>query len=199
MNTATRTGAAHPVGAAAAGRPVSAEQTGRRVEEVLDRLAATGDRAACAAAEELVRALMDFYGAGLARATALLTDGHGAGPGSATLARLLDDELVAGLLVLHDLHPWDVGTRIGRALAAVPAHPAEVLAFDPATGTLRLRPAAQSGGCGCGGTAQGGQEAIEAALACFAPEVTVVELEAAAPRVAEPVLLQIGSRPVETR
>ncbi|MFF8265738.1 hypothetical protein [Streptomyces virginiae] len=46
---------------------VDAREAGRRVEEVLDRLAATEDRAACEAAEELVRVLMEFYGAGLAR------------------------------------------------------------------------------------------------------------------------------------
>ncbi len=176
---------------------VNAEQTGRRVEEVLDRLAAAGDPAARSAAEELVRALMDFYGAGLARALALLTES--AGPGSPVLARLLDDEVVAGLLVLHDLHPWDVTARIDRALAGVPAHPAEVLAFAADTGTLRLRLPADTGGCGCGSAGGGAQQAIEGALACFAPEVTAVELEQPEPRAAEPVLLQIGSRPVEAR
>ncbi|MFE3285930.1 hypothetical protein ACFXJJ_22850, partial [Streptomyces sp. NPDC059233] len=35
-----------------------ARETGLRVEEVLDRLAASGDREAAAAAEELVRGLM---------------------------------------------------------------------------------------------------------------------------------------------
>ncbi|GHH79710.1 thioredoxin [Kitasatospora indigofera] len=198
MNTVTQGGAP------------SAEQTGRRVEEVLDRLAATGDRVAGAAAEELVRALMDFYGAGLARAVALLDEGAGAGTGtggdpgagrpSPALARLLDDELVAGLLVLHDLHPYDVTTRIRQALAAVPDHPAEVLGFDPGTGTLRLRlEAGGGGGCGCASTAQSPQQSIEGALACLAPEVTTVELEAPEPRAPEPVLLQIGARPAGAR
>ncbi|MFD0263398.1 hypothetical protein ACFVH7_34585 [Kitasatospora indigofera] len=202
MNTVTQGGAP------------SAEQTGRRVEEVLDRLAATGDRAAGAAAEELVRALMDFYGAGLARAVALLDEGADAGAGTGTgtgggpgtgrpspaLARLLDDELVAGLLVLHDLHPYDVTTRIRQALAAVPDHPAEVLGFDPGTGILRLRlEAGGGGGCGCASTAQSPQQSIEAALACLAPEVTTVELEAPEPRAPEPVLLQIGARPAGAR
>lgn len=58
--------------AATATAPMNAEQTGRRVEEVLDRLAASGDPAAATAAEELVRSLMDFYGAGLARILHLL-------------------------------------------------------------------------------------------------------------------------------
>ncbi|MBW8818979.1 MAG: hypothetical protein JF598_12315, partial [Streptomyces sp.] len=81
----------------------STEQTGRRVEEILDRLAESGDPAATAAAEELVRSLMDFYGAGLARILHLLSGASGASGEAA--ARLLGDDLVASLLVLHDLHP----------------------------------------------------------------------------------------------
>ncbi|MER6196321.1 hypothetical protein ABT234_02910 [Streptomyces sp. NPDC001586] len=164
---------------------LDAAQAGRRVEEVLDRIAATGDRAACAAAEELVRVLMDFYGAGLAR----LVGGVGKGP----LDAVLDDELVASLLSLHGLHPEDASTRIARALGSV-ADPVELVGFDESTGVLRLRPGAASGGCGCG---SGGQDAarrtLEDTLACFAPEVTSVEMEpAAAP---PPALLQIGTRP----
>ncbi|MFD5103655.1 hypothetical protein, partial [Streptomyces albidochromogenes] len=154
---------------------VNAEQAGRRVEEVIDRLAATGDGAATAAAEELVRSLMDFYGAGLARIMALL-DGRAAvgaktaGSGDEALDRLLGDELVAGLLVLHDLHPEDTATRVARALATVPQHAVEVAGFDDATGALRLRSAGGSG-CGCAATAGAAQQAVEDALACFAPEV----------------------------
>lgn len=107
-----------------------AREAGRRVDEVLDRLAATGDREACAAAEELVRVLMDFYGAGLARIVERL--------GVERLGGLLDDELVASLLALHDLHPEDVHTRIARALDAV---------RDPYRSSASTRPPAS---CGCG-------------------------------------------------
>jgi Fe-S cluster biogenesis protein NfuA len=161
---------------------MNAEQAGGRVEEVLDRLAATGDREVAAAAEELVRVLMDFYGAGLARIVELL----GAGP----LAGLLGDELVSSLLVLHELHPEDRDSRIARALETVRQHAVEVAEFDEATGTLRLR-SAGGGGCGCGSTGGAVQQEVQDALACFAPEVTAVELETAAAE-REPVLLQIG-------
>ncbi|WP_331767643.1 hypothetical protein [Embleya sp. NBC_00896] len=170
---------------------MNAEQTGRRVEEVLERLAESGDQAACAAAEELVRVLMEFYGAGLARLTGLLDASGG------DLRAALDDELVTGLLVLHDLHPHDVDTRIERALKAVTAHPAEVVAFDPDAGTLRLRLADGGGGCGCASTENAARESIEAALGCFAPEVASLELEKPEPRAPEPTLLQIGARPPE--
>lgn len=182
---------APPVGGAA--RAVNAEEAGRRVEEVLGRLAATGDQEVCAAAEELVRVLMDFYGAGLARIVTLLDAPAAKRPGGGTLAGLLGDELVSSLLVLHDVHPEDTATRIARALDSVRSHPAEVVHFDDATGTLRLRSSGGEG-CGCPSTGATAQQAVEDALACFAPEVTTVELEPAA-TTREPALLQIGTRP----
>ncbi|MGW1376335.1 hypothetical protein ACWD6P_18970 [Streptomyces sp. NPDC002446] len=168
-----------------------AEATGRRVEDVLDRLAQREEPAAVAAAEELVRVLMDFYGAGLARIRHLLERGTDeAGPWAA----LLGDELVASLLVLHDLHPEDTAARIERALAGVRRrYPAEVADFAADSGVLRLR-SADSGGCGCPNTSRAAQQAVEAAVSCFAPEVTSVQWETADARPEQP-LLQISRRP----
>ncbi|WP_328350611.1 hypothetical protein OG800_05660 [Streptomyces sp. NBC_00445] len=175
--------------AVTAAAPVNAEQTGRRVEEVLERLTASGDPAAAAAAEELVRSLMDFYGAGLARILHLLSSAPGELP-----AGLLGDGLVASLLVLHDLHPEDRDTRIARALDGVREHTLEVVGFDDESGTLTLR-AREAGGCGCG-SGTGAREAAEAALACFAPEVRAVDVQTAP---AGPTLLQIGTSPTGAR
>lgn len=168
------------------------EGTGRRVEEALDRLAAEGSPAASAAAEQLVRALMDFYGAGLARIMELLPADE-AGPAAALLA----DEVVTGLLVLHGLHPEDTGARIGRGLRAAQADTFAVEEFDEDSGVLLLAEQAaeeEGGGCGCPSTGEATKERVERALACYAPEVTVVELRQPAP---QPALLQIGRRPTE--
>ncbi|MGK4585711.1 thioredoxin [Kitasatospora sp. HPMI-4] len=147
---------------------MSAEQTGLRVQEMLDSLTTSGQ---AEAGEALVRELMAFYGTGLARLVELLPP--------RVLAPLLDDRLVAGLLVLHGLHPEDVIARIARALADTRV---EMVGFDRESGTLTLR---KLSGCGCGA-----EESVESELSCHAPEVTAVELE----RPAAP-LLQIGSRP----
>ncbi|MFE3323607.1 hypothetical protein [Streptomyces sp. NPDC059176] len=171
----------------------TAEEAGRRVEEILDRLAASGDDQARSQAEELVRVLMDFYGAGLARALELLGRPAAREPGGDPVAALLGDELVAGLLVLHDLHPEDLDARIGRALHSIRQHPVEEVGFDPTTGVLRLRTSG-SAGCGCPSTQETVRRAATDAVACFAPEVTGVELEPAA-AAGEPALLQIGSGP----
>jgi hypothetical protein len=168
--------------AAAPARAADAQQIGRRIEDLLDRLAGSGDRESVAAAEELVRALMEFYGAGLARIVELL--------GAATVSRtLVEDDLVAHLLALHELHPEELPGRIGRALAG---QQVEVVGFEEATGTLRVR--AGGGGCGCPSTADATREAVAAALAGLAPEVTAVELADAGP-----ALLQIATRPPGSR
>ncbi|MEU3564017.1 thioredoxin [Kitasatospora sp. NPDC006786] len=148
---------------------MTAERTGQRIHEALDALAGSG---AEQAGEQLVRELMEFYGQGLARMVPALPP--------PALDRMLDDPAVAGVLLLHDLHPEDLPARIDRALAAL-SERVEVAGFDPATGVLRLRRTAT--GCGCG------EQDVEAVLACHAPEVTAVELERA------PQLLQIGTRP----
>ncbi|MCX4579523.1 NifU family protein [Streptomyces sp. NBC_01571] len=181
--------------AAEAPHPVNATQTGLRIEDVLDRLAATGDPAVRAAAEELVQALMDFYGAGLARALHLLSAPANRRADADPVAPLLGDELVASLLVLHDLHPEDRATRIARALDTVREHELAVVDFDETTGTLRLRSAEAAGtGCGCAANGTTARQAAEDALACFAPEVTAVEVESAGTP-GEPPLLQIGLGP----
>ncbi|MFJ4681976.1 hypothetical protein [Streptomyces sp. NPDC088789] len=169
------------------GAPAHAERAGRRVEEALDRLSATGDADAVAAGEELVRSLMEFYGAGLARIRDLLSP-----PGNRNPLDLLNDELVASLLLLHDLHPEDVTARVHRALEHI-GDGVEIVGLDAATGTLRLR-AVAAGGCGCAVGTSDVRSRAEEALAHFAPEVTTVELDTEpAPR--EPALLQIGIRP----
>ncbi|MBF9068797.1 hypothetical protein I2501_12260 [Streptacidiphilus sp. NEAU-YB345] len=168
------------------------------MEELLDRLASSADRTAAATAEQLVRALMDLYGAGLARAVELLS-----GRSGSPLDALLDDEVTAGLLVLHDLHPDDVPARVRRALRAADAGEWEIDSLDAETGALTLRQKASDsasggsgGGCGCGSsTTDGVRVRVRAALAGFAPEVTQVDLLAAEPARREPPLLQIGLRP----
>ncbi|MFE5857085.1 thioredoxin [Streptomyces sp. NPDC056500] len=151
---------------------MTADQTGARVQEALDRLTGSG---AQEAGEALVRELMAFYDEGL---TALVQ----AVP-ARDLAPLLDAPAVAGLLVLHELHPEDVGARIDRALTNLAGSEIEFVDFQPDSGTLTLRRAAS--GCGCGS----GATDVEDTIACHAPEVTEIVWRAA------PALLQIGTRP----
>ncbi|HEY5833397.1 NifU family protein [Streptomyces sp.] len=133
-------------------------------EDLLSGLDALPDGAAAARAAETVETLVGLYGECLARITARLAE-HGHGD---ALRALADDELVGHLLLVHDLHPDPVETRVRDALAALPNSP-EVL--EVTTTAVRVRVA---GGCGSGGA----EQAVREALAARAPEIEDVRVDA---------------------
>jgi Fe-S cluster biogenesis protein NfuA len=167
------------------------QAAGDRVEALLTRLGGVADAAVVASAEELVRTLVELYGAGLDRVMEIVTE-----TGSAeTLHRLSTDDLVSGLLIVHDLHPLSTAERVRMALEGVRPYlglhdgGVELLDVEP-SGVVRLR---LTGACdGCPSSQATITDAIERAIAAAAPETTGVEVEADE----KPgPLLQIGARP----
>jgi Fe-S cluster biogenesis protein NfuA/nitrite reductase/ring-hydroxylating ferredoxin subunit len=106
--------------------------------------------------------------------------------------------LVESLLVLHDLHPLDVDTRIQRALDGVRpylgshAGGVEYLGVtDDGVAHLRLE-----GSChGCPSSTVTVRLAIQGAIEEAAPEVTDVVVEGVTEPAGQQTLLQIGSGP----
>jgi Fe-S cluster biogenesis protein NfuA/nitrite reductase/ring-hydroxylating ferredoxin subunit len=169
-------------------------QAGERIEELIGILRSTSGDAA-AAAEELVRLLLGLYGDGLGHVMEAL-DAEGEA-GGVIRDRLLADPLVESLLLLHDLHPLDVDTRIQRALDRVRpylgshAGGVEYLGVGPG-GVARLR---LEGSChGCPSSTVTVRLAIEGAVQDAAPEVIEVVVEGMTDPPG-PALLQIGRRP----
>ncbi|HEY3751065.1 MAG TPA: NifU family protein [Pseudonocardiaceae bacterium] len=169
----------------------NARNVGDRIEELLSGLAAGRDREN---AEELVRLLVEMYGEALGRVVALLRERD-----VALVDELADDELVEGLLLIHDLHPLAVDARIQRALDRVRpylgshAGGVEYLGVD-AQGIAQLR---LEGNChGCPSSTLTVKMAIEGALQDAAPEINGVEVAGvtAPPEPAAP-LLTIGTGP----
>jgi Fe-S cluster biogenesis protein NfuA/nitrite reductase/ring-hydroxylating ferredoxin subunit len=177
-------------------RMAEVRQVGARVEELLGILRTGGAAAAAPAAEELVRILLGLYGDGLAHIMAALREEGDAG--AAVLDRLLADPLVESLLVLHDLHPLDVDTRIQQALDRVRpylgshAGGVEYLGVtDDGVAHLRLE-----GSChGCPSSTVTVRLAIQSAIEEAAPEVTDVVVEGVSEPPSQETLLQIGSGP----
>ncbi|MFJ4823341.1 NifU family protein [Streptomyces bacillaris] len=172
---------------------------GARIGELLDRLGREAGPRARETADELVRSVVEFYGEGLARTVRLL---RSAPAGSDPLAVLTADELVGDLLILHDLHPEDTMTRVGRALDKVRpylgSHAGDVevagLDIEAAEGpVLRLR---LRGSCdGCPSSTQTVRWTIEEAVARLAPEIAHIEVEGVTEAPAQQPLLQIQPRP----
>jgi Fe-S cluster biogenesis protein NfuA len=177
---------------------------GRGLQARLERLDALlreaerwADPAARAHTREIVQVLLDLHGVGLERLLGHLAEAGEAG------RRALDacarDDAVGGLLLLHGLHPHDVETRVRQALEGVRpylrSHGGNVELLDVQGGVVRLR---LQGNChSCPSSSVTMQQTIEEAIYGRAPEVTAVEVEAAAgspavepgsPRIALPVV-----------
>lgn len=83
-----------------------------RLEELIGTLNANPDPA-CEAARELVSLVLDLHGIGLARLMAIVSN---TGDGAAVIERLVEDEQVRAILLLHGLHPDDLESRVRRAV-----------------------------------------------------------------------------------
>lgn len=130
-------------------------------------------------ATEAVQALVELYGEALARFM------RGANP--------TQDELLSHLLLVHDLHPVDVETRVRGALDDVRPYlgshggDVELLAVEDGVARVRL-----GGTCnGCPSSSVTLRNAIEEAIMRAAPELEGVDAEGVTEP--QPALVQIGS------
>jgi len=161
-----------------------------RVEGLLGELESLPDARARDTALEAVQAVVELYGAGLERIVGEIGDLQ-----ATMLAR---DDLVAHLLLLHDLHPVGVEERVREALESVRpylgSHGGDVELLGVADGVARVR---MQGSCeGCPASSMTLKLAIEDAVLKAAPDVERVEAEGEG--AAEPALLQIEVvRPAE--
>jgi Fe-S cluster biogenesis protein NfuA len=122
------------------------------------------------AGEELVGAVMDMYAEGLRR----IVDRD---------PSVAEDEYVAALLLIHDLHPVSLEERVRGALDSVRPFMSrhggdiEVLGLDD--GVLRLRLLGTCNGCAASATTL--ERAVERALQEAAPDLAGLEVEGALP------------------
>ncbi|GFG76687.1 NifU family protein [Mycobacterium botniense] len=146
---------------------------GDRIQTLLEATSAGGS-AARERAEQLVREVVELYGAGLSRIMAILDD-------PALVDRLAADDLVASLLLVHGLHPHDVRRRVADALDRVRpylgSHGGDVHLLEVSGDTVRLRFA---GSCtSCPSSAVTLELAVEDAIRAAAPEITSIEVVSA--------------------
>jgi Fe-S cluster biogenesis protein NfuA/nitrite reductase/ring-hydroxylating ferredoxin subunit len=142
-----------------------------RIDVLLDEVQRRADPALAGKVEELIRAVLALHGAGLEQLLNLLDEPQ--------VRQLVEDDLVAGLLLLHDLHPDDVATRIQGALDSVRpylgshAGGIDYLGIDD-DGVVHLR---LQGSCdGCPGSTATVRLTVENAVLDAAPEAVAVDV-----------------------
>jgi|KBSSwiStaDraftv2_1062776.scaffolds.fasta_scaffold01768_2 Fe-S cluster biogenesis protein NfuA/nitrite reductase/ring-hydroxylating ferredoxin subunit len=151
---------------------------GDRIQVLLDATA-TGGPAARERAELLIAELTDLYGAGMHRMLAIAASSD-----PSLIDRFAQDDLVASLMLVHDLHPHGVERRIEHALDGVRpylgSHGGDVTLLDVVDGVdgavARL---ALAGSCkSCPSSAVTLELTVEDAVRAAAPEIMSIEVVA---------------------
>jgi Fe-S cluster biogenesis protein NfuA len=149
------------------------------IEELLHKVESTADPSLRASVQELVELVMQLHGAGLERMIELArATGE---PGEAVIRKLMGDDLVSSLLVLHAIHPVSLQDRVAQALersrSRLRPHGGEVELLDIQDGAVRLRLEVKSQSCGS--TSQSLKEMVEDAVYQAAPDLTSLTIEGA--------------------
>ena len=167
------------------GRTEDLRAIGDRIEQLYEQLRVSTDPATFERAEELLRLVTELYGAGLVRVVELVRS-----EAPELLPVLVDDELLGSLMVVHDLHPDDLASRVEVALESVRpflhGHGGDVvlLELDAARGAVHLQ---LLGSCvGCPSSAVTLRTAVETAIAEAAPEIVVIDVEEPAADAGDP-------------
>ncbi len=147
-----------------------------RIESLAAKLEQTADPELHATATELLQCVMELHGAGLDRIMQTLSESDEAG---VLMGRLLDDNLVSSLLLLHNLHPHDLPIRVAAALEKMqPQLESQSCAaelVDIENGVVSLRLLHQGGGCHS--TAATMAAALEDAITEAAPDAQRITIE----------------------
>jgi Fe-S cluster biogenesis protein NfuA len=148
-----------------------------RVQELQEKLDSAGDPATRELAEELVSAVVQMYGAGLERIVdSLLAAGQ---EGRRLTATLAEEEQVAALLLIHDLHPVPLLERVQGALEQVRPYMeshggnVELLSLEQGVARIGLRGSCSS----CAASTVTLELAIKQALEQAAPDLEGLEVE----------------------
>jgi Fe-S cluster biogenesis protein NfuA len=143
----------------------------QRLDTLLQEAEQWPDAAAQARLREIVQAVLELHAAGLERMLDRLDEPH--------RDACAGDDVVAGMLLLHGLHPLDLEERVRLALEEVrPAlrgHGGNVELLDVRDGVVRLR---LEGNChGCPSSAATMRQTVEEAIVGKAPDVLAVQVE----------------------
>jgi Fe-S cluster biogenesis protein NfuA/nitrite reductase/ring-hydroxylating ferredoxin subunit len=152
--------------------------------ERLQQLLAEVERLPYPGARELIQdcmeAVLGFYGAGLKRILKVVSEDGS--EGRKVFRDLIRDDVVKGLLLIHDLHPLDLETRLVEALDKVRPYlkshggNVELISLESDVARLRLQGTCQS----CASSSVTLELAIRHAIEQACPDLVHFEVEGAA-------------------
>jgi Fe-S cluster biogenesis protein NfuA/nitrite reductase/ring-hydroxylating ferredoxin subunit len=160
-----------------------------RIEDLLADVESFPDPAVHARAQQIVESLLVLYGEGLNRILNIVWDRVDPPTRTQVFGAMVEDELLAHLLLLHDLHPVPVEERVAQALEEVrpylASHGGNVELLGVSDGVARLR---LHGSCsGCPSSTVTLKLAIEEAVRKAAPDLERIEAEGVTEPASRPI------------
>jgi hypothetical protein len=151
------------------------EQLGR-LERLIREMEDGPESSARARARQIVQATLDLHGGALTRLLDIVT---ASGPlGRSLIQAFADDPLVAGMLLLHELHPLGLEARVRDAIARLAptlrGHGIDVTLTAIVAGAVRLR---IERAAGRGAVPAAVRSRVEEAILAAAPDAASVEIE----------------------
>ncbi len=162
----------------------------RRIQELVEQIETLPNPDARNLLHECLQATLAFHGQGLARMLQVIADAGDSGKNISD--RLIHDEAVRGLLLIHGLHPVDLETRLREALAKVRPYMeshggnVELIGLEDDVARLRLQGTCQS----CPSSAVTLELAVRHAVEEACPDLMGFEVEGTTPAKPLPAAIQ---------
>lgn len=157
--------------------PNDLAREGQRIQALVEKIGMLHDPAARGMLQECLESVLSFYGHGLERILELIDN---AGPdGEKVRNALIHDPGVRGLLLIHDLHPVSLETRLSEALDKVRPYMeshggnVELLSLENDYAKLRLQGHCKT----CPSSAVTLELAVRAAIEEACPDLVGFEVE----------------------
>lgn len=156
----------------------SLNQQSQKIQELIEELDAIPDAKTRSMMHEFVQEMLSFYGHGLKKILDIIS--HGSNSAAKDIYNdLIEDSFVTGLLLIHDLHPLDLKTRLHLALEKVKPYMdshggnVEIVSLENGVAKLKL-----SGSCkGCPSSASTLELGIKEAIEEICPDLAGLEVE----------------------
>lgn len=152
----------------------------QRIQELIEELDLITDSKAKELAQDCVQEIVGFYGKGLERILHIFSANENSSAKD-SINKLIEDNFISGLLLIHDLHPLSLETRLKNALEKVRPYmdshggSVEIVSLEEGIAKLRL-----SGSCkGCPSSSVTLELGIKEAIEENCPDLLGLEVEGA--------------------
>jgi Fe-S cluster biogenesis protein NfuA/nitrite reductase/ring-hydroxylating ferredoxin subunit len=148
------------------------------IQELIEKIETLPDPKARKLMEECIQEILGFYGRGLEKILQIISNGNSSAAKD-IYNDLIEDSFINGLLLIHDLHPLDLKTRLYKALEKVKPYmdshggSVEIVRLENGIAKLKL-----AGNCkGCPSSASTLELGIRQGIEEYCPDLLGLEVE----------------------